>query len=121
MTKRLLVTGSRYWDDIATIELALQYFRSLWGDDMVVVHGHCPTGADAIADVAARRMGIEVERHPADWDKHGKAAGPIRNREMCELGADMCIAFPKGSSVGTRGCMELAEAHGIEVITTEGT
>ncbi len=39
-------------------------------------------GADRLARVWAQLGGIEVETHPAQWERDGKAAGPIRNRAM---------------------------------------
>lgn len=36
------------------------------------------------ADRAARRLKMYVEPHPADWKRHGRAAGPIRNAEMLD-------------------------------------
>lgn len=59
------------------------------------------------------------EAHPADWKRHGKAAGMIRNREMVALGADLCIAFPLPQSKGTFGCIREAEKAGIEVQVIE--
>lgn len=48
-----------------------------------VVHGGA-RGADSIADLVARELGFEVRCYPADWTKHGRAAGPLRNAEMLE-------------------------------------
>ena len=81
----------------------------------VVVHG-AARGADSHADHAAMNWGWTPERHPADWDRYGKSAGHRRNAHMISLGADVCLAFPLGESVGTRGCMQLAEAAGIPVV-----
>jgi SLOG family YspA-like protein len=119
---RVLVTGSRDWIDRSAIERALKDFGPEgW---FTVVHGHCPTGADAIADHVARSWGCEVERHPADWSK-GRKAGPARNAAMVALGADLCLAFigpctsPRCNrpephdSHGATGCADLAEAAGI--------
>lgn len=91
-------------------------------DGAVVVHGDCPTGADRYASEwcrEARFNGLHVieEAHPADWGKHGKAAGPIRNQQMVDLGADVVLAFPLGESRGTRHCMAAAEKAGIPVIS----
>lgn len=116
---RILITGSRHWTDWHTIEVALRRAFLTYGGtrlnrDTVVVHGGAP-GADQIAAFLATRMGMQTEHHPADWNRHGKAAGPIRNREMVAATADVCLAFPIGDSPGTRGCMALAEQAGIPV------
>lgn len=134
-TCRILVTGSRDWDDWRTITGALiQARRDLNPDAMpVVVHG-CARGADFLAAQAARKLGWEVEDHPADW--HGPcrgtcpardhrigsqsgticpAAGPYRNAEMVALGADVCLAFIRNGSKGATNCAGLAEKAGIPV------
>lgn len=49
----------------------------------VVIHG-AAKGADELAGVWAAQAGVPVEAYPADWEQHGKAAGPIRNQEMLE-------------------------------------
>lgn len=117
---RILVTGSRYWTDRYTVEVAIRKAYLERGNDcqpheVTVVHGNA-SGADECAKVSARVMGFHTEPHPADWEKHGKAAGPIRNAAMTELGADVCLAFPLGESRGTRNCMALAEKAGIRVV-----
>lgn len=111
------MTGSRTWTDWWTIEVALreEALKSPVSSLPTVVHGACPTGADSLADFLAERMGLPVERHPADWDTHGKSAGPIRNQQMVDLGADVCLAFPLPDSRGTRHCMAAAERAGIPV------
>ena len=55
---------------------------------------------------------------PADWKKWGKAAGPIRNREMllyAKERAPVIVAFWNGISSGTRDMIEQAENAGVEV------
>jgi hypothetical protein len=110
---RILITGSRDWIDADSIEHALELFRL----PLVVVHGDCPTGADAIAKRWADATdGARQESHPADWSL-GKKAGPLRNQEMVDLGGYYaCLAFPLGESRGTRDCMRRAEKAGIPVI-----
>ncbi|MEU4296421.1 DUF2493 domain-containing protein [Kitasatospora aureofaciens] len=111
---RILVTGSRAWSDRARVEWALGVaFRAF--RPIVVVHGGCPTGADAMAAVWAQRAGVEVEAWPADWDRHGRAAGPIRNAQMVAAGARFCLAFVLPGSRGTADCVRRAEASGIPV------
>lgn len=81
-------------------------------EDTVIVHGHCPKGADAIADALAVQWGVAVERHPADWSI-GRRAGFVRNAEMAELGADVCLAFNHNNSNGTKMMADLTQKAGI--------
>ena len=116
---RILVTGSRDWVDPSVIarSLASLALEAAYLDkEPVVVHGDCPTGADAMAQAICEAVGIRTERHPADWNKHGKAAGPIRNQEMVDSGVDICYAFSNGGSRGTKDCKARASAAGVEVI-----
>lgn len=43
---------------------------------------------------------IPVKEFPADWDKHGKAAGHIRNKQMAEY-ADALLLIWDGTSRGS--------------------
>ena len=83
----------------------------LLGTKLTLVHGACPSGTDAIADRWARRRedaGVIVETHQANWNQYKRSAGPIRNQHMVDLGADMCIGFVYGASIGTRHTLSLA-------------
>lgn len=113
---RILITGSRDWDDKGAIALAMLESAENASDKIIIVHGACPTGADQMAGDFAEFMNWGIEEYPANWVKHGRAAGPIRNQHMVDLGADICLAFPLGESRGTRHCMKAAEKAGIEVI-----
>ena len=97
---RLLVTGSRDWSDVQVITRELEIVQAHEGEQVVLVSGHCPSGADKIAEEVAVKFGWMIERHPADWKTHGKRAGFVRNAEMVEKGADYCLAFVKDNSAG---------------------
>lgn len=115
---RILVTGSRLWTDTATIRTALTRAWKRYGRPITVIHGACPTGADPIADTWAREHAlhdVHVEAWPADWHRHGRAAGPIRNHAMLDSGITEVLAFPLGHSPGTRGTIRAARARGIPV------
>ena len=116
-TYRVLVTGSRDWDDEQELRYALIHAAASRLDSVVIVHGACPTGADAMAAGWASDYGVQAEEHPADWDGYGKAAGFIRNAEMVSLGADLCLAFYKqgAGNKGTDHCASQAEKAGIPV------
>ena len=117
--RRVLITGSRNWsDERAIVEALIIEMKKahLDGGKLVVVHGDCPTGADKIAQDICDKVGIATERHPANWKKHGLAGGPVRNQEMVDSGVDICYAFSKGGSRGTKDCKTRASAAGVEVI-----
>jgi hypothetical protein len=123
---RILVTGSRDWPAPGVVWSALNDVRAellAAGRPLVVVHGACPTGADAqTADwaVVAGQFTTAVveERHPADWRPGGildRGAGFRRNAAMVQLGADVTLAFIKDGSRGASHTVRLAEAAGIPV------
>lgn len=76
--------------------------------------GGCPNGVD-------REVLIYFEGWPelkifkADWGKHGKKAGPIRNKAMID-DADALVAFWDGKSRGTKNCIRCATDKGIPVL-----
>jgi hypothetical protein len=110
---RILITGSRDWANWNLLNNTLNEYAN--EHDIVIVHGDCPTGADAMAQRWASNQKVQVERYPANWKRYGRSAGPIRNQEMVDLGADICIAFPLPQSRGTIHCMNAARKAGIPV------
>lgn len=115
--KRILITGSRTWPEPRQVEAAIMMWVSAnvpEGETSIVVHGDCPKGADYFAKrFALNQWWLEHEAHPADWEGRGKSAGFDRNREMVEIGADVCLAFIHNKSKGATNTAELAEAAGI--------
>lgn len=102
---KLIIAGSRDFDAkklarLLEINDLLDYFGLPWPSEFV--HGGCPTGADAylanVADEYWRTTPIKVFN--ADWNAHGKAAGPIRNGQMAEY-ADALILIWDGTSKGS--------------------
>ncbi len=80
---------------------------------VLVLHGAC-AGADMLAEMWAGRNGVPTKPFLPDWDRYGKSAGPIRNRQMLDEGKPhIVIAFPGGR--GTRNMIEQAEGAGVPV------
>ena len=82
-------------------------------DITIVVSGGAP-GVDTLGEQYADEMNIPVHVYEADWDKHGRAAGPIRNRKMAE-NAEALIALWDGKSKGTKNMIETATKKGLMV------
>lgn len=88
---RLLVFGSRTWTDRVAVWNALGALpRSC------IIEGEAK-GADAMARQWAQFYRVPLARFPADWDRHGRAAGPMRNVQMLREGKpDRAIGFISG-------------------------
>lgn len=121
---RVLVTGARdhadRWLVRGALEAELKHADFL-GVPMVAVEGQCPYGgADKLAEEWAmdqKRLSLDFDHDPipANWDALGSIAGPYRNQQMVDLGANVCLAFPLPGSRGTWDCVRRAEAAGIPV------
>lgn len=110
---RLCISGSR---DFVNLHLVEQVLACL-PPDTVIIHGGA-RGVDMVADRAARKLGLAVEVFPAEWNKYGRAAGMIRNREMLKR-ADKLIAFWNGKSPGTRGAVEIAKELEVDALVID--
>lgn len=87
----------------------MRYVDSLGPDDVVVTG--CARGVDEMARISADQLGKAFVVHRADWDAHGKAAGPLRNKQIVE-DCDRVVAFWDGVSRGTRSTIRLANDAG---------
>lgn len=111
----VIVTGSRDcdWRDWPGIKAALEAAKPT-----LVVQGGC-AGADALAVRWAAANDIPCETIVANWAS-GRRAGPERNARMLSYFPDaLVIAFPKGESRGTRGCVAMACKRGMQVLVLE--
>lgn len=122
--RRLVVSGSRTFDDYDFLRKKLDHL-TFWWEDVVLYVGdqrspverfrdgryswdYC--GADWLALKWAEENWYERLLFVPDWDRHGKAAGPIRNRDMLEKagGNAFFVAFWDGKSPGTKDCITQA-------------
>ncbi len=113
---RVLVCGGRDYSDWTTLKRELDLAVRL-SPVSLVIHGGA-SGADTLAGRWAEQRGFQVCIFPADWRRHGKAAGPIRNAAMLEHGRpDLVVAFPGGS--GTADMVRKARAAKVQVREVE--
>ena len=111
---RLLVCGGRDYADKWRVIDELDRIQSARSPILVVIHG-CATGADLHAEMWAESRKRKALGFRAEWQKHGKKAGPLRNQRMIDEGKpDLVVAFPGGK--GTADLVSRAHQAGIEVI-----
>lgn len=105
--EKVIVAGGREFTDYHKakqhiIEAINDGFLS-WDDELVCGMAR---GADMLGrDVWIHVLQNKIHEFPADWNKHGRAAGPIRNSEMGDF-ADKLIAFWDGESRGTKNMID---------------
>lgn len=104
---RVVIAGSRGIHDWGEVEDAMR----LSGFVPTVVISGTAGGVDRLGEDWARKRGIPVERMPADWSRHGKRAGPIRNAEMLAV-ADAVVVVWDGRSRGSMHMHQIAQASG---------
>lgn len=120
---KVLICGSRDYEEVAPI-LWILYGLTYHDKNLILVEGEAE-GADSISREVAYhlnetfpRLNIEVRKYPADWSKHGRAAGPIRNRKQFDTERpDVVVGFSNdiGSSKGTKDMLDYARAQGAKV------
>lgn len=111
---KVLVCGGRDFRDYARVQDVLGRLHKERGPITVLIQGGAK-GADWMGAQWARSLGIPVFEFQAGWERHGKAAGSIRNQRMLDEGEpDLVLAFPGGR--GTGDMVKRAEIAGFEVI-----
>jgi hypothetical protein len=111
---RLLVCGGRDFNNASFLELCLDRAHVKTGIACIIEGG--ARGADTLAREWAKSRGCKFETYPADWEKHGKAAGFKRNQLMLDQAKpDGVIAFPGGN--GTNDMIERTRKAGVKIWT----
>ena len=111
---RVIIAGSRHMTP-ADYPFVRQKLEALLRAKLphVEVYSGGAAGADALGERWSNEFDLDVRRFPADWENDGKAAGPIRNRQMC-LTADALICFD-GGGPGSADVIRQARRLGLDV------
>lgn len=111
MILKIVIAGCRnynnYYEAKDYIDFCIREIKK--NNTIVILSGGC-RGADAIGERYAIENGYEIRKFVANWDKYGKAAGPIRNEQMAKE-ADYIICFWDYESRGTKSMIEYAKKY----------
>lgn len=109
---RIIVCGGRRFEDRHFVFMALDALHKKYPITLVI-HGEAQ-GADNMGRLWARERQIPCRGVPADWQKHGGSAGPIRNQKMLdEQLPGVVVAFPGGT--GTAHMVKIAKQANVKV------
>lgn len=117
---KVLVCGGRHFSNYSVLSSILDdcLTKCNYGEEIEIVSGGCK-GADSLAERYANENNIAMKIFPANWTKYGKAAGPIRNKEMVNYIKNynsIVVAFISKDSIGTKNTVKLAKSNNIPTI-----
>lgn len=102
MVMKVIIAGSRDIYANEFLDNVLEDYTTII--DEVVSGG--ARGIDTLAIMWAVKKHLPMKVFVADWNKYGKSAGAIRNKEMAEY-ADYLIAIWDGESKGTKNMIDV--------------
>lgn len=114
---RTIIAGSRKltWADKDAVYAAI---AESGFEITEVLSGQCE-GADLIGEQWARDHGIHVDPYPADWDRYGLAAGPIRNQDMVARAQAIIVVYRHKLGKGSRDVLNRAKHGGLQIYLKE--
>ena len=112
---KVAIIGSRSFKDYDLLKKTLDGIAEI----SLIISG-CAVGADTLGELYAKEKGIPTLLFRPDWEKYGKAAGFIRNKEIIS-NADFVIAFWDTKSKGTAHSISLANKQGKKLIVVNFT
>lgn len=117
---RVLVCGGRDADiDPSIVDICISEIIEEFAEGEIEFVSGSAKGGDALGEQYAEDNGYSIVQFKPDWKKYGRAAGPIRNKQMVdyiqECDNPIVIAFWDGKSSGTRSTIKYAQDAGIDV------
>lgn len=125
---KLIIAGSRSIDDKRIFNGIMRYWLfSEFGINFkkpnvgqtisktieTIISGNA-AGVDTFGENFAKTFGIDLIIMPANWDRHGKAAGYKRNEQMAEI-ADSVLCIWDGKSKGTIHMADIAKKKNLKL------
>ena len=120
MIKSIMIVGTRTYEDYkefkSKVDEWLNYNVNLNEDIIEIVSGGA-RGVDSLAERLANEENFLIKVFPADWNKYGKSAGPLRNKQMVEYIKEkdgVCLIFWDGQSRGTKNDIDLCNEYNVK-------
>ena len=113
---KIIIAGGRDIDNYEVVRGSLEEFitqKGMTTSDIEIVQGGA-SGVDWTAKHISSVANTSMKEFKADWGAHGKAAGPIRNKQMAEY-ADALILIWDGKSRGSASMLKEAEKQGLDI------
>lgn len=110
----LIIAGSRQFIDYSLLVDEVDKLIESSPNFGVSIISGMANGADLLGVLYAEHHNIPCKKFPANWDKYGKSAGMIRNKEMAQNGTYL-IAFWDGESRGTKQMIDCALENKLDV------
>lgn len=111
---RVIIAGSRDFSDYDFLRNTMDYLLQNITDRKIIIICGMARGADTLGEQYAKFKKYEIRYFPADWEKFGKSAGYIRNKQMAQ-NADALVAFWDGISRGTKLMIDLANEYKLDI------
>jgi len=101
------IVGSRDFTNYEFVSKEINKYLQTFKEEITIVSGDC-RGIDFLVQRYSKEFNIPFIKHVAQWDKYGKRAGPIRNKQIVDSITHL-LAFPKNTSIGTFSTINLAK------------
>jgi hypothetical protein len=102
---KFIVAGSRHIKEVIAygelVKLRISKDHPFSRGKVTEIVSGCANGPDSAGEVYGKFYDIPIKKFPAEWDKYGKRAGPIRNNKMAAY-ADALLLIWDGKSSGSR-------------------
>ena len=99
---KVIVAGGRNFDNFRLLYSVLNELST--GDETLEIVSGGARGADSLGECWATLANKPIKRFLPNWTTYGKAAGPMRNKEMANY-ADHLILFWDGTSPGSKSML----------------
>lgn len=111
---KLIIAGSRKLTSVGYLDLIDVLIEQHKLNPTEIVSG-CAKGIDTLGEIWALENSIPIKKFPADWDKHGKSAGPKRNQQMADYGDALLVIYIPGS-VGSMDMLGRARVSNLQIV-----